>query len=210
MDPAGLAVFAASRVFYGLLPGPNNAVVLARTLGGDPVGAVAFSAGLLLGNLCLMAAVSVGLTVWMQAHPGFVAAINWACAAYVVWLATGMLRDADRVVRHAPPEQPPSCRVAVRRSLPIATGMVASFFNPQLLVFYLAVLPEVLDPHAVSLRTLGQVGLVNILAMITVFGGVVCLGVQVRRFISAPVHLATMRRAAAAVMLLAAVWIAAA
>ncbi len=210
MDPAGLAVFAASRVFYGLLPGPNNAVVLARTLGGDPVGAVAFSTGLLLGNLCLMSAVSVGLNVWMQAHPGFVVAINWACAAYLVWLATGMLRDADRVARHGPADPLQPCKVVARGALPVATGIVASFFNPQLLVFYVAVLPDVLDLQAVSLQMLGQVGLVNILAMIVVFGGVVCLGVQVRRVVGTPAHLSALRRAGAAVMLLAAVWIAAA
>jgi threonine/homoserine/homoserine lactone efflux protein len=66
MDIAGLLVFATALFIAAASPGPGIAAIVARVLGRGTQGAVAFSAGLAIGDVVWLTFAIVGLAALAQ------------------------------------------------------------------------------------------------------------------------------------------------
>ena len=64
IDPAALLVFASALVVAAASPGPGIAAIVARVLGRGMRGAVAFTAGVALGDVVWLTIAVFGLAAW--------------------------------------------------------------------------------------------------------------------------------------------------
>ena len=117
-------------------PGPSLAVVLQQTLrGGRKTGLVAaVSHGLGIGLYALLCI--SGLAVMITASPTLFTTLQWAGAAYLLWLGIkGLLAKAQATETLA---EAPTTGSAAR------DGFLVAFLNPKVAVFFIALFSQVI------------------------------------------------------------------
>jgi threonine/homoserine/homoserine lactone efflux protein len=117
-------------------PGPSLAVVLQQTLrGGRKTGLVAaVSHGLGIGLYALLCI--SGLAVMITASPALFTTLQWAGAAYLLWLGIkGLLAKPQAVEMLA---EAPTSGSAAR------DGFLVVFLNPKVAVFFIALFSQVI------------------------------------------------------------------
>ena len=87
MDLAGLLVFASALFIAAASPGPGIAAIVARVLGRGTRGALAFTAGVALGDVVWLTVTILGLSALAQAFHGVFEVVKSAGAAYLLYLA---------------------------------------------------------------------------------------------------------------------------
>ena len=140
MDPANLTLFVLAALAIAVSPGPGLFYVAARTLAGGRREGLASSFGTGLGGLVHVAAGAVGVSALVLASAEAFALLKIAGAAYLVWLGIKTMREAriDIDMR----AEPTGARRAFRE------GIVVEALNPKTAAFFLAFLPQFVDPAA--------------------------------------------------------------
>ena len=137
-SPHSLLLFLAAGLALNLTPGPDMLYVAARSASEGRAAGVASAFGIAAGTLVHIALVAGGLAALLAAVPVAYAAVRLAGAAYLVYLGLrALLRPAgvtERVLAPAP-------RWAVFRQ-----GVVTNVLNPKVALFFLAFLPQFVDP----------------------------------------------------------------
>lgn len=77
-------IFAASQVGT---PGPANMILLSTGARYGLIPALPFVGGVVLGKQLIIWPLGFGLLQMAEAAPGVFAALKWACALYILWLA---------------------------------------------------------------------------------------------------------------------------
>jgi threonine/homoserine/homoserine lactone efflux protein len=150
MIPAStLAVFALASLVLAVTPGPAVLFIVARSVHQGRRAGVVSALGVAAGGLVHVAGAVVGLSALLASSAAAFTAVRWAGAAYLVWLGVKTLRGGDFAPDVATP--PPA---APRRLL--AQGFVVNVLNPKTALFFLAFLPQFVDPSRgpVSLQVL--------------------------------------------------------
>ena len=143
-----LALFALASLLLALTPGPNLLYLVSRTLcQGRSAGLVSL-AGTSLGLVVHVIAAALGLSAIFVSVPVLYDILRYAGAAYLLWLAWGVLKPGGRGV-FAPSVLPPD---SPRRLFRI--GLLTSILNPKVAMFYLALFPQFIDASRGSV--LGQ------------------------------------------------------
>src|SRR5205814_841138 len=114
--------------------------VLTRTLRHGAVGGIAAALGVAAGCVVHTLLAAFGLAALLAASSAAFAALKWAGAAYLLWLALGMLRDGVRpaapvVVDASRAANPGAARLFVQ-------GLWTNVLNPKVAIFFLALLPQ--------------------------------------------------------------------
>jgi threonine/homoserine/homoserine lactone efflux protein len=142
--PGGAAagVYALAVLLLALTPGVDTLLTVTRTLQGGPRAGAAAALGILAGCGVHTAAVAAGLATLLVLHPGAFVLLQWAGAAYLLWLGLQMLRAAwrgDAVALGVAPG--PS---APARSLwaDFRVGVLTNVLNPKVALFFVAFLPQ--------------------------------------------------------------------
>jgi threonine/homoserine/homoserine lactone efflux protein len=205
MDPAALAVFAAALFVAAASPGPGVAAIVARVLARGPGGALAFTSGLALGDVLWLTFAVTGLAVLAQAFHGVFLAIKYAGAAYLLYLAWGLWTAPAA----APADAAPGAAPRERPSRLFLAGLAVTAGNPKVMVFYLALLPSLVDVG--RLAVLGYLELVaaTLAVLAVVFGGYVALALRARRLLRSERAVRLVNRGTGAAMAGAAVAVAA-
>jgi threonine/homoserine/homoserine lactone efflux protein len=139
-------LFAASLLIFNLTPGPDLLFTLTRTLQHGRRAGVAAAFGIGSGCLVHTAAAAFGLAALLAASAEAFTVVRWIGAAYLLWLAVGLLRapaaaapEADRL---AEPAVPASAWRVFRQ------GFLTNALNPKVAIFFLAFLPQFIDADA--------------------------------------------------------------
>ena len=202
MTLADLLLFAAALLVASASPGPNLAALVARVLARGRAGAVAFTAGLAIGDVVWLAAAVAGLSALAQAFAGIFALVKYAGAAYLLYLAWKLWTTpavAETAARTAPAE---------RSSRLLLAGLAVTLGNPKVMVFYLALIPSLLDVTAIGLLAFAELAAVALGVLALVFGAYIALALRARRLLSSPRAVRAVNRATGAVMAGAAIAIA--
>jgi threonine/homoserine/homoserine lactone efflux protein len=203
MDPAALLIFAATLFVAAASPGPGIAAIVARVLGRGPNGAVAFTAGLALGDVVWLTVAILGLAAIAHTFYGVFLAIKYAGVLYLLYLAYRLCTqpaEAREVTAEASNERPLRLFLA---------GLAVTMGNPKVMVFYLALLPSLIDLQAVSLLGWLELSLVTLGVLAVVFGSYVMLAARTRALFTSPRAVRMVNRGTGAVMASAALAIAA-
>jgi threonine/homoserine/homoserine lactone efflux protein len=137
----GLALFCLVYVLATATPGPGIAALVARALSRGSRGLPAFIAGYVVGDLVWLTLAATGMAVLAQnAHLLFVL-LKYAGALYLLFLAyrmwTAPAQPLQNMTHVASPGE--SSRRLFAASLTLTLG------NPKVMVFFLALLPTVVD-----------------------------------------------------------------
>ncbi len=136
--------FVVAALIVLIIPGPGVLYVVARSLGQGRRAGLASALGLSLGVLVHIAAAAVGLSAILLTSATAFGVVKAVGAGYLIYLGISMLL-ADRPVLEVNAPEPLSM---VRL---VADGVVVSVFNPKIAVFFLAFLPQFVDPGAGSI-----------------------------------------------------------
>ena len=107
MDLTSLLIFVGALFVAAASPGPGIAAIVARVLGRGMNGAIAFTAGVALGDVVWLTLAILGLAVVAQTFTVFLA-IKYAGAAYLLYLAWKLWTApvSPMTSRPTPPRQP--------------------------------------------------------------------------------------------------------
>jgi threonine/homoserine/homoserine lactone efflux protein len=203
MDLTGLLVFATALFIAAASPGPGIAAIVARVLGRGPQGAVAFSIGVALGDVVWLTFAILGLAAIAQAFHGVFLAIKYAGAAYLLYIAyklwTAPIEALDTKAETA----------AERPSRLLLGGLALTLGNPKPIVFYLALLPTLLDLTQVTILGYAELVAATFAVLALVFAIYIGLAARARRLFTSPKALRILNKSTGAVMASAAAAIAA-
>ena len=143
-DPPTLALFAAAALALTLFPGPAVLYIVARSVEGGRLAGLASALGVALGGLVHVAFAVVGLSAVLAHSAATFALVKWLGAAYLVYL--GLRTILSR--KGEDPETPAVERASLGRIL--RQGIVVNVLNPKTALFFLAFLPQFVDPSGVA------------------------------------------------------------
>jgi threonine/homoserine/homoserine lactone efflux protein len=134
------SLFLPAALIIAAVPGPGIFYVTARTLSGGRRAGIASTFGTALGGLVHVVAGGLGVSAVILASAQLFTGLKLAGALYLVWLGVKTFREAGNL----PPEQiePVGARRAFRE------GIVVEALNPKTAAFFLAFIPQFLDPAA--------------------------------------------------------------
>lgn len=136
-----LLAFLAATLLFAAMPGPAILYAAARTLAQGRTAGLKAAFGIAIGGLVHVAAAALGLSALFHAVPPLYAAVKLAGAAYLIWLGIGMIRArASDAALPQPPAQ--TAARAFRQSI------LVEVLNPKTALFFVAFLPQFVDPAA--------------------------------------------------------------
>jgi threonine/homoserine/homoserine lactone efflux protein len=142
MTFAQLAGFLAAAALITLAPGPDNLSVLSLGLSRGRRAGIGFGLGCALGCFIHTLLATLGVTALIAASETAFTALKFAGAAYLVWLGVQALRSPGATLSAVTVGQPAAD--AMRPYL--MRGFVANAINPKVALFFLAFLPQFVDP----------------------------------------------------------------
>ena len=140
------ALFVAAGVLLNITPGPDMLYVIGRsTTQGVRAGA---AAALGIGAGCVVHAVAaaLGLSAVLAASATAFSVLQFAGAAYLVYVGVSLIGSA-RVPRDAAPA---AALVPARLRTVLMQGFLTNVLNPKVALFFLAFLPQFIDADAPS------------------------------------------------------------
>jgi len=157
-------LFLLAALIVAAVPGPGILYVAARTLSGGKSAGYASTFGTALGGLVHVIGGALGVSAIILASAELFTALKFAGALYLVWLGIKTFREARAVLA-----QP----VAAGTQHVFREGVLVEALNPKTAAFFLAFIPQFVDPAAGSVAlqfvTLGLISVaLNTLADVVV------------------------------------------
>jgi threonine/homoserine/homoserine lactone efflux protein len=138
-DPSTLLVFLGACLLLFVVPGPAVLYIVTRSVTQGRRAGLISVLGIHLGSLVHIAAAVAGLSALIAASATAFAAIKWAGVVYLLYLAVMAFRSAG----HGPGEPDPEPMSEKRI---FWQGAVVNILNPKTALFFLAFVPQFVDP----------------------------------------------------------------
>jgi len=139
--PTGTSLlgFLAASLVVLLIPGPGVLYVVARSVGQGHRAGLASALGLSAGALVHVAAATAGLSAFLLTSATAFGIVKALGAGYLIYLGIRTLFSSRPAV---------SMEATTPRSFYrlLTDGVIVSVFNPKIAVFFLAFLPQFVDP----------------------------------------------------------------
>ncbi len=133
-----LAFVAASAVLL-VIPGPTILLVVSYALGRGWKVAAPVATGVALGDLTAMTLSMLGVGALLASSATLFTVLKWIGAGYLIWLGIGLWRAGGTLQAEVRTEA-----TAARRML--AHAWLVTTLNPKSIIFFVAFLPQFLDP----------------------------------------------------------------
>jgi threonine/homoserine/homoserine lactone efflux protein len=202
MTVAALLGFALALMVAAGSPGPSIAALVARVLTGGLREVLPFLAAMWIGEAIWLTVAVAGLSVVAQAFAVLFIVIKFAGVGYLLWLAWRMWTSEAAVAG----DSMPSGRRPWRMFL---AGMAITLGNPKIMVFYLAVVPTLLDLGHLTIGAWAELTLTMLAVLMAIDIGWALAATRARRLLRNGRAVRVANRAGAAVMAGAAAAIAA-
>jgi threonine/homoserine/homoserine lactone efflux protein len=185
--------FLAAALLVAVTPGPGIFYVAARTLAGGRAEGLASSFGTGIGGLAHVLAGAIGVSAVVMASAEAFTALKLGGALYLIWLGLKTWREA-RVAE-------PADVLSTGARQAFRDGIFVEALNPKTAAFFLAFLPQFVDPSAAVAQQFIALGLLSV-ALNTAADVVVALWAAKARdgLARRPATIARLRQASAGVM----------
>jgi threonine/homoserine/homoserine lactone efflux protein len=140
-DPSRLVVFVLAALALLIVPGPAVLYVVTRSIHQGRRAGITSVLGIHVGTLVHIAAATAGLSALIVSSAVAFTAVKAAGAVYLVGLGLWTI-----FARGAEPEVALGGEKALKRVF--AQGIVVNVLNPKTALFFLAFLPQFVDPNA--------------------------------------------------------------
>jgi threonine/homoserine/homoserine lactone efflux protein len=151
---ATFSLFLVAALLVAITPGPGVFYIVARTLARGRREGLASSAGLALGGLVHVFGGAVGLSALIMASAKAFTLLKIAGALYLIWLGLKTWREARTIE--------PTHVQTTRARRAFREGIVVEALNPKTAAFFLAFIPQFVDPSANVAAQFIVLGLISV------------------------------------------------
>jgi len=137
-DTSTLLTFSLAAIVLFIIPGPAVLYIVARSVAQGRTAGLVSVAGIHVGSLVHIAAAVAGLSAILVRSATAFTVVKLAGAAYLLWLGIRALRSSATLL--SPHPDPRSHRRL------FADGVIINVLNPKTAVFFLAFVPQFVDP----------------------------------------------------------------
>ncbi|MGL4490430.1 MAG: LysE family translocator [Rhizobiaceae bacterium] len=180
-----LALFVAAAV-----PGPGIVALVARALGSGARATMPMALGLVLGDLTYLTAAVLGLAFIAQTFGLVFLAFKYAGAAYLAYLAYKFWTSGVGIERV-------EAQKADGAFASFLSGLIVTLGNPKVMVFYLAILPAIIDLSTVTVNDYAILVGLTAAILLLVLVPYLALAARTRTLLQTPAALKRMSRVAA-------------
>ncbi|WP_072803472.1 LysE family translocator [Rhodococcoides yunnanense] len=161
-----------------LTPGPNMVYLASRSISQGRGAGLISLCGVALGFVFYLCASAAGLSALFAAVPSAYTAVKLVGAAYLIYLAWGMLRPGGRSPFEAR-------ELDAHSPLRLFTmGLLTNILNPKIALMYAALIPQFVHPdRGNSLLQFLQLGLVQIVVAVSVNASIVIAAASVSSYL---------------------------
>jgi threonine/homoserine/homoserine lactone efflux protein len=140
-DVPTFALFVAAALALLLVPGPAVIYVVARSVEGGRLTGLVSVLGVELGTLLHVVFAAAGLSAIVVSSAVAFSVVKWLGASYLVWLGLRQILGRDGGDQEAPPSGSGENRLRV-----FSQSVLVQVLNPKVALFFLAFLPQFVDP----------------------------------------------------------------
>jgi threonine/homoserine/homoserine lactone efflux protein len=137
-------LFLAAGILLNLTPGPDTAYILGRSIAHGRAAGIASALGISVGSIFHTCVAALGLSAFLVTTTWAFTAVKLIGGVYLIFLGLRMLFQRQEGV---------TPRAGFRSSTPAAAfgqGILTNILNPKVALFFLAFLPQFIDPAATS------------------------------------------------------------
>ncbi|MDD9855622.1 MAG: LysE family translocator [Gammaproteobacteria bacterium] len=134
-----------------VIPGPTILAVSAQSLAHGRPATLPLVLGVTCGDILGLALSIAGLGALLATSAALFTVLKWAGAGYLIYLGVMMWRDSLRKSGGAlgkAIDAPASASTAASSSKPFMHAFVVTTFNPKGIIFFIAFLPQFVNPEA--------------------------------------------------------------
>ncbi|GAB7024388.1 LysE family translocator [Salidesulfovibrio brasiliensis] len=140
--PVHWATFFTAAFLLNISPGPDMAFILGQTAKGGPRAGFSAMFGIWSGAFMHVLFAALGLSAILATSATAFSVVKWAGALYLVWLGIQALRSGGSICK-TEETGAPMCLKSIFKQ-----GVFVSVLNPKVAVFFLAFLPQFVEPGA--------------------------------------------------------------
>jgi threonine/homoserine/homoserine lactone efflux protein len=137
--PSTIALFAVAALALLVIPGPSVLYIVTRSVDGGRAAGLASVLGVHLGTLVHISAAALGISALLASSATAFNVVKFAGAGYLIIIGLRRIMGRDASGDDVRPQPAPLRRV-------IAHGVVVNTLNPKTALFFLAFLPQFIDP----------------------------------------------------------------
>lgn len=141
MDPSTLALFCAAAFALAVVPGPAVLYIVAQSVDQGRLAGLVSALGIGVGSLVHVLAATIGLSSLLASSATAFTIVKYAGAAYLVVLGIRRLLTRETLENDI-------ARAPRARKRLFADGVVVNVLNPKTALFFIAFLPQFVDPDA--------------------------------------------------------------
>lgn len=177
MSLTALLVFAAALTVAAGSPGPSIAALVARVLARGMRDVLPFLAAMWIGEALWLTAAVAGLSIIAEQFQTFFVVLKFGGVAYLLFLAFKMWTAPAAIGEdELPPVQAP-WRM-------FATGIVLTLGNPKIMLFYVALLPTIIDLESVAPLAFAELLATMLVVLVVIDLGWALLAARARRLLT--------------------------
>ncbi len=193
MTLAVLLAYAGALFIAALIPGPGVTAIVARALGSGFRPTFFMGLGLILGDMIYLTAVILGLALIAQAFTTTFMLIKIAGALYLVYIAwklwtSGLLPQTIEAQR------------SNSMVMSFLSGLFVTLGNPKTMLFYVALVPTLVDLETIGLRDYGLLLAATFVVLLAVLVPYMALASRARLLLRQPKALQRLNRIAAGIL----------
>jgi threonine/homoserine/homoserine lactone efflux protein len=193
MDLSALLIFAGALLIAAGSPGPSIAALTARVITHGWRDVLPFAAAMWIGEALWLTLAVYGLAALAEALHGAFLVVKYLGVAYLLYLAWKMWFAPVILASDRPPRSDSCIRM-------FFAGLAVTLGNPKIMVFYLALLPTILDLTGITLVAWLELTCTMLVILAAIDFAYIVLAARARLLLRSPRALRFANRASATVL----------
>ena len=193
MTLATLLAYSGALFVAAAIPGPGMTAIVARALGSGLRPTFLMGLGLILGDLCYLTAVVLGLALVAQTFTTPFLIIKYLGALYLVYFAW-KLWTAGLIAQNIEAKRSTSV------GLSFLSGLLVTLGNPKTMLFYVALVPTLIPLEQIDVSDYLVLVGATFIVLMAVLIPYIMLATQARTLLKKPDSLRTLNRSAASIL----------
>ena len=194
MELAGFIAYALALGIAAIIPGPGITALVGRSLGAGFSRTMPMLCGLLLGDVVYLTFAILGLAIIAQNFSTLFLLIRILGAGYLLWIAWQFWQNGIQIGQ----DKVTSTGADLFSSF--FAGFAVTMGNPKTVVFYMALLPGVIDLRTVSFSDYAVLSMLTIMVLLITLTPYIAVAARMRLLFTKPEALRWLGRGAAAAM----------
>ncbi|KIN60181.1 Lysine exporter protein LysE/YggA [Sulfitobacter noctilucae] len=179
MEPFALAIFAAALILNAGTPGPSIAALVSRVISRGWADVAPFVAAMWIGEIIWLSLAMAGLSALAETFHGAFLILKYLGVAYLIYLAWKMWTEPVNTDESSLPKRQSAGSM-------FFAGFALTLGNPKIMVFYLALLPSLIDLTQPSLGLWAIIAAVTVASLAAVDLFWIALAHHARSFLKTP------------------------